>query len=226
MTQAQAAARLSRMFRRHITPRAVEGRASRLRKAASAPSHRPEWDSFDVDLSDLESSSGTPSSAFDEDEPPTNPRYSEQGYIPHPPRGPAESPHYIPAGHELHGVSTLTGPDGEPRGQWSKTRTAGADEPPQPVPESFLLDRASIMQRGDGSTTVQWLSYKRDAVARWEDIKAAVAEHVAAYVRPSPPIEEPGATDTDAPCARIGRSPAVTRGTIFLDIGPVVLSTR
>lgn len=103
-----------------------------------------------------------------------------------PPRGPATAPHYIPDGHELGGVSTLTNEAGEVSAQWAKTRVAGADEPPTPVPESFLLDRASVMQRGDGSTVVQWSSYSAAKKAAWEDIKAAVAAHVAEYVRPGP----------------------------------------
>lgn len=119
------------------------------------------------------------------------------GYVPHPPRGPADKPHYIPEGHELAGVSRLTGPDGDVRGEWGKTRIAGADEPATAVPESFLLDRASVMRRGDGSTVVEWASYKRDAVAKWEEIKEAVAQHVAEYVRPVESLKGPKTTDAD-----------------------------
>lgn len=118
-------------------------------------------------------------------------------YVPRPARGPATTPHYIPAGHELGGVSRLVGPDGAMRGEWSKTRVAGADEPPVKVPESFLLDRASVMRRGDGSTVVEWSSYKRDQVARWEACKAAIVEHVAEYVRPAPPLSAPGTPCSD-----------------------------
>ena len=119
------------------------------------------------------------------------------GYVPRPQRGPAKAPHYIPEGHELGGVSRLTDAKGRTKAEWAKTRVAGADEPPVEVPPSFLLDRASVMQRGDGSTSVQWSSYKRDAVARWEDIKAAIVEHIAEYARPSPPVKAPKVTDSD-----------------------------
>ena len=119
------------------------------------------------------------------------------GYVPKPPRGPAEKPHYIPEGHELAGVSRLTDADGNQRGEWAKTRVAGADEPPVPVPPDFLLDRASVMRRGDGSTVVEWSSYSRAASAKWEDVKGAIAEHVAAYVRPAEAIDPPASTDDD-----------------------------
>ena len=110
-------------------------------------------------------------------------------YVPRPMRGPATSPHYVPEGHELGGVSRLTDADGTVSAEWSKTRVAGADEPPVPVPPSFLLKKASTMRRGDGSTVVEWNSYERDKVAQWEDIKLAIAEHVAAYVKPAVPTE-------------------------------------
>ena len=73
----------------------------------------------------------------------------------------------------------------------------GADEPPVPVPESFLLDKASVMRRGDGSTVVEWSSYKRDAVARWDDIKAAIESHATEYARPAEAVEPPAVTDAD-----------------------------
>lgn len=109
-------------------------------------------------------------------------------YVPRPPRGPTTEPHYIPAGHELGGVSTLTDGDGNTSAQWAKTRVSGADEPPTAVPESFLLDHVSNMQRGDGTTVVQWSSYSATRKAQWDDVKAAVAAHVAEYVRPAEPL--------------------------------------
>ncbi len=119
------------------------------------------------------------------------------GYVPRPTRGPTQKPHYIPEGHELGGVSRLTGPNGEIKGEWSKTRVAGADEPPVEVPESFLLDRTSIMQRGDGTTAVQWSSYRPEVVAQWDAIKAAIATHVTEYVRPAEAVDPPDACDAD-----------------------------
>jgi hypothetical protein len=121
---------------------------------------------------------------------------SAGGYVPHPPRGPSANP-FIPDGHELHGVSTLTNEQGAITGQWNKTRTAGAENPPVPIPESFLLDKASVMRRGDGSTVVEWSSYKQDAIEKWEAIKEAVSDHIATYVRPAPPVDGPSSTDAD-----------------------------
>jgi hypothetical protein len=113
-------------------------------------------------------------------------------------RGPATSPHYIPEGHELAGVSRLTDASGSTSAEWSKTRVTGADVPPIEVPESFLLDKSSIMQRGDGTTVVQWSSYRRDQVAKWEDIKAAIKTHVGEYVHgTAQPTKAPITTDAD-----------------------------
>jgi hypothetical protein len=131
-----------------------------------------------------------PPPIHDTDPPPT-------GYVPRPDRGPTERPHYIPDGHELAGVSRLTDDSGATSAEWSKTRVAGADEPSDPVPDSFLLDRTSVMRRGDGTTSVQWSSYKRDTVAQWEDVKTAVSQHVAEYVRPAPPVDAPAHADED-----------------------------
>jgi hypothetical protein len=104
---------------------------------------------------------------------------------PRPPRGPSTKP-AIPKGHELAGVSTLTGPDGEVKAEWNKTRGAGADEPPQAIPDNFHLSKASVMQRADGTTVVQWSSWEPERVAQWEATKAAIVEHVNTYVKPSP----------------------------------------
>lgn len=114
-----------------------------------------------------------------------------------PQRGPAERPHYIPAGHELGGVSRLTDASGKTAAEWSKTRVAGADEPPTDIPPEFLLERSSVMKRGDGSTVVQWSSYTREAVARWEAVKVAIKTHVETYVRPAAAVSPPEATDAD-----------------------------
>lgn len=115
-------------------------------------------------------------------------------------RGPsgarADAP-YIPEAHELAGVSTLTDEAGNVKARWDKTRVAGADEPPTAIPESFHLKRASVMQRGDGSTVVQWSSYAPEEVARFEAIKAAIKEHCAEYVRPAEPLEAPTHTSDD-----------------------------
>lgn len=115
---------------------------------------------------------------------------------PRPPQGPSETPR-IPEGHELAGLSTLRGPDGEVKGSWEKTRAAGAEEPPTAIPETFLLKGASVMQRADGSTVVQWSSYEPEKKAQWESIKAAVVEHVQTYVPPAPLVDAPASCDAD-----------------------------
>ena len=172
----QSARPMTQKFGRPFTIHSIDSRFKMLRRIAS----RAGTDgSFEVDLSEL-------------DEPDIGP-----GYVPCPPRGPTEKPHYIPEGHELGGVSRLTNAKGETTAEWSKTRVAGADTPPVPVPEAFLLDKASVMRRGDGSTVVEWASYKRDAVERWESIKTAIVEHVAEYVRPAPPVAAPKSTNAD-----------------------------
>jgi hypothetical protein len=115
---------------------------------------------------------------------------------PRPPRGPTETPYRIPEGHELGGLSTLKDAGGNVVQQWDKTRVAGADEPPTPVPPGFLLKKISHMQRGDGTTVVQWAAYEPGAVERWEAVKAAVAAHVAEYVRAAELVPGPVACDS------------------------------
>jgi hypothetical protein len=100
---------------------------------------------------------------------------------PRAPRGPSAKP-AIPEGHELAGVSTLTGPDGELKATWDKTRIHGADEAPNPpVPEGHLIKRTSTMLRGDGTTAVQWISAAADEVAREAAMREAWARHAALY---------------------------------------------
>lgn len=117
-----------------------------------------------------------------------------------PPRGPSAKPP-IPEGHELQGLSTLTDlQTGEAKAEWAKTRPAGADEPPTPIPENFLLKRASVMQRADGTTVIQWSSYEPEKQAQFEAIKAAVVDHVATYIRNGnveAPAPAPAITDAD-----------------------------
>src|SRR5690606_4917765 len=108
------------------------------------------------------------------------------------PRGPATKPHYIPENHELSGVSTLTGPEGEQRGQWSKTRVAGADEAPHdPTPPGHLITKTSTFLRGDGTTIAQWIAAEPEKVRQWEAAREAVIEHVREYVRPAEPLAAP-----------------------------------
>jgi hypothetical protein len=115
---------------------------------------------------------------------------------PRPPRGPSVKP-AIPEGHELGGLSTLTDAEGNVKAEWAKTRVAGADDPPTAIPDTMYLKKASVMQRADGTTVIQWSSYSQEEVDRFESIKAAVVEHVATYTRPLAPAAAPTTTDAD-----------------------------
>jgi hypothetical protein len=98
---------------------------------------------------------------------------------PKPPRGPTK---YIPAGHETSGLSTLTGPDGEVKATWIKTRVAGADEPEwDPREHSHLLKKVAIQQRGDGTIAVQWNSWAADERLREDAMREAWARHASFY---------------------------------------------
>lgn len=205
MRHADTAAHLARRFGRRFSVDAVQKRIARLRARGEADAAvlPGRGHGFGQSVSKPPAELSELDEAFEE-EPKTEPRIrvtdptDEDGgplYVPRPPRGPTTSPHYIPEGHELGGVSTLTDANGDVDAQWSKTRVAGADQPPVAVPESFLLKRASVMSRGDGKPIVQWASYERDAVEQWEATKGAVAAHVAEYVRPVDPVPEPRTTE-------------------------------
>lgn len=95
------------------------------------------------------------------------------------PRGPT---HGLPEGHELGGLSTLTGPDGETKAEWTKSRVAGAEEPEiDPREQGHHLRGVSQMKRGDGSTVIQWESWDADAAKRERDTLAAWERHAALY---------------------------------------------
>jgi hypothetical protein len=114
-----------------------------------------------------------------------------RGPLGRPPRGPSTNPE-IPEGHELGGLSTLTGADGERRAQWAKTRVAGADEPPHDaVPEGHLIKRTSTMLRGDGTAVVQWISSAADEAARELAMREAWARHAALYKGLAEPAPAP-----------------------------------
>jgi hypothetical protein len=119
-----------------------------------------------------------------------------RAYTPRPPRGPSTKPN-IPVGHELAGVSTLTGPDGELKATWDKTRIHGSDEPPQAIPEHHHIKKQSVMQRPDGTTVVQWTSTAADEVAREHAMREAWARHAAMYAGLAAPTPAP----TLAACA-------------------------
>lgn len=120
-------------------------------------------------------------------------------YVPNPPRGPAappDDPHYIPEGHELAGVSTLTGPEGEVRGEWSKTRVAGAD--PTPLPEGFGPPASiSRLTRGDGSVVSEWQTFKPDEITRAQAMAAAWERHASLYAGLAEPSTAPAHVDAD-----------------------------
>lgn len=188
-----AAARLSRRLGRTITRQALDGRA-RLR--GWKPSTAAKYSSRQaVDREPATDPIPPPPDLTELVRPPADPFAAS--YVPHPPRGPQTTPHIIPVGHELGGVSTLKDAGGKVVQQWDKTRVAGSEESPEAVPPSFLLHRTSRMQRGDGSTVVQWSSYKRDEAERWEAIRQGVVDHVSEYVRPASPVIAPQLTLED-----------------------------
>jgi hypothetical protein len=105
-------------------------------------------------------------------------------YKPRTPRGPSDPAPLAPPmhdGQELAGVSTLTGPDGDVKATWNKTRVTGGE--PQPLPEGFpdLPVSVSRMTRGDGSQVVEWQTYKPEDRARAEAVLAAWARHAELY---------------------------------------------
>lgn len=112
--------------------------------------------------------------------------------VPRGPQSPPEDAYVIPAGHELGGLSTLVDADGHAKAAWQKTRVAGAEEPPTPIPDALALERTAVYRRGDGTVIGQWSTYDRAKAAAWDDIKAAIKAHVAEYVRPVPPLYEDG----------------------------------
>lgn len=114
---------------------------------------------------------------------------------PRPPRGPSTTPR-IPEGHELAGQSTLTGPDGEIKASWDKTRVAGNDNP-EPPPLDFTLKRVSTMQRGDGSEVIRWASYDRDEADKYQAFLDAIDRHAAQYTGIVPAAPIPSRADTE-----------------------------
>lgn len=116
-------------------------------------------------------------------------------YTPRPPRGPSAKP-FIPEGHELGGVSTLTNEAGDTTAQWNKTRVAGAD--PTPLPEGFGAPSSiSRLTRGDGSVVSEWQTYKPGEVDRARLMLDAWKLHVEEYRGIAPPVPTPAMTDDD-----------------------------
>jgi hypothetical protein len=115
---------------------------------------------------------------------------------PRPPRGPSMKPR-IPEGHELSGQSTLTGPDGELRASWDKTRVAGADS--EPLPEGFGgPSRVSRMSRADGTTVIEWASYDREKAAAEAATLAAWEAHAKRYTGLALPTAAPDVTSENS----------------------------
>jgi hypothetical protein len=97
------------------------------------------------------------------------------------PRGPAFAPTvpHVPEAHEVRGVSTYTGADGEVKGQWTKTGLAGGE--PEELPPDFAVSRISTMSGADGTTRVKWTSAERTKADMFTAFKAAAADHCAQY---------------------------------------------
>lgn len=115
-------------------------------------------------------------------------------YRPLVPRGPSTDP-YIPEGHELGGVSTLTDADGKTTAQWAKTRVAGAE--PEPLPEGFAPTRVARMTRGDGSVVTEWTTYDRDKAAQSAAFLEACEYVAERYAGLASPVEPPKFVDRD-----------------------------
>lgn len=110
-----------------------------------------------------------------------------------PPRGPRK---HIPDGHELAGLSTLTGPNGEPRGAWHKTRVAGTETPEfTPVPAGHHIVSTATNVRGDGTVTQQWIRASQADVEREAAVLAAWERHAAVYAGLAAPIAPPAFAD-------------------------------
>ncbi len=101
---------------------------------------------------------------------------------PRTPRGPSKTP-AIPEGHELKGLSTLTGPDGEERGAWAKTQIAASEAGPEhaPVPEGHLVKKTSTAYGPDGTVRMQWVQASADEARRELAMREAWARHAAEY---------------------------------------------
>ena len=104
-------------------------------------------------------------------------------------RGPSDAP-AIPEGHELAGMSTLTGPDGAVKGAWAKTRIHGADAPPTAVPETHHVKRTATLQRGDGTTVAHEKAREDAMVAAW-------ARHASLYAGLAGTAPWPEVTNAD-----------------------------
>jgi hypothetical protein len=80
----------------------------------------------------------------------------------------------------VKGVSTLTGPNGEKRGEWTKTRLAGApDEIVQHIPDPKTISRISTLYDQTGSVTQQWVTEKPEDLHRealWREFAAGLSE--------------------------------------------------
>lgn len=86
-------------------------------------------------------------------------------------------PQYI-----VKGVSTLTGPNGETRGEWTKTRLAGREDGDVThIPDPKIITKVSTYYDQTGAVTGQWVSEKPEDLAKealWREFAAGLAEEL------------------------------------------------
>jgi hypothetical protein len=104
----------------------------------------------------------------------------------------------LPPGQVLDATSVLTGPGGELKARWDKSKRA-PDEPPafETVPPAHHITKLSTMLGRQGETLVQWVQAKPDRVEQDAAWLAAIRASCAEYVRPVEPLAAPASTDSE-----------------------------
>lgn len=104
----------------------------------------------------------------------------------------------LPSGQMLDAASVLTGPDGELKARWDKSKRA-PDDPPEfeTVPPAHHVTKLSTMIGRQGETLVQWVQARPDKAQQELDAVTAFRESCAEYVRPVEPLAPPAFTDAD-----------------------------
>lgn len=81
-------------------------------------------------------------------------------------------------GQTLKGVSRLTGPNGELKGEWKKTTRTGRDDAEVPhIPDPKAVKGISTLYDADGKVTQQWVTEKPDEAKRaelWQEFAAGL----------------------------------------------------
>jgi UDP-2,3-diacylglucosamine pyrophosphatase LpxH len=97
---------------------------------------------------------------------------------------------------KVTGLSTLTGPDGELRGQWELQRQRGMDpSDAEPEPEPGVVSKVSTFTDSEGRITGQWKTVKREDQDKFELLKAW-ADRAAEGFPAVPRIHQPPAAES------------------------------